>query len=112
MNWNINCHYLQVLAAAVSGFAKPVDGIDLQGHLIENISINVENDEVLLECRVMCLFESTRLSINIGSPAIDGARLCQLSNSDHIRHPDDLKPQEGLRMTFDGILSKKGKIIY
>ena len=63
--------------------------------MIENISINMENDEVLLECRVMCLYESTCVSINIGPPASDGARLCQLSNSDHIRHPEELKPQEG-----------------
>ena len=76
-------------------FAKPLDGIALHGHVIENISINMGNDEVRLECRVRCLMEITCVSINIGPPASDSARLCQLSNSDHIRHPQDLKPQEG-----------------
>ena len=57
--------------------------------------MNIKNDEVRLECGVMCLYESTCVSINIGPPASDGARLCQLSNSDHIRQPDDLKPQKG-----------------
>ncbi|XP_078382078.1 uncharacterized protein LOC144664745 isoform X1 [Oculina patagonica] len=55
----------------------------------------MEIDDVRLECRVLCGAESTCVSINIGPPANDGFSLCQLSNSDHIRHPDDLKPQEG-----------------
>ncbi|KAL9953633.1 hypothetical protein ACROYT_G041080 [Oculina patagonica] len=52
-------------------------------------------DDVRFECRVLCGAESTCVSINIGLHSSDGVSLCQLSNSDHIRHPDDLKPQEG-----------------
>ncbi|KAL9963246.1 hypothetical protein ACROYT_G032427 [Oculina patagonica] len=76
-------------------FPKPVDGFALQGHVIKNISVNMETDDVRFECRVLCGGESTCVSINIGPPGNDGVSLCQLSNSDHIRHPDDLKPHEG-----------------
>ena len=63
--------------------------------MVENISLNMEPDDVRFECRALCGMESSCVSINIGPPANDGARLCQLSNSDHIRHLYDLKPQEG-----------------
>ena len=35
------------------------------------------------------------VSVNVGPPSKDGLRVCQLSDSDHIQHPADLKPQEG-----------------
>lgn len=38
--------------------------------------------------------ESTCVSINIGPPINDQV-MCQLSDSDNTRHPEDLKPQEG-----------------
>ena len=34
------------------------------------------------------------MAINIG-PAINDMRVCELCNSDHIQHPNDLKPREG-----------------
>ena len=76
-------------------FVKPVDGFALQGHVIENISLNMPFDEVRFECRSLCGMESTCVSINIGLPANDSVSLCQLSNSDHMRHREHLKPQEG-----------------
>ena len=39
--------------------------------------------------------ENSCVSVNIGPPDKNGLRVCQLSDSDHIQHPDDLKPQEG-----------------
>ena len=76
-------------------FAMPVDGSALQGHMLENVSLKMGPDEMRFECRGLCGMESTCVSINIGPSASDGARLCQLSNSDHIRHPDDLIQQIG-----------------
>ena len=38
--------------------------------------------------------EDTCVSINVGLP-IDDKVICQLSASDHMRHPEDLKPQQG-----------------
>ncbi|KAL9961396.1 hypothetical protein ACROYT_G030323 [Oculina patagonica] len=74
-------------------FDKPVDGFALQGHVIENISVAI--DDVRFECSALCSAESTCVSINIGLPANDGVALCQLSNSDHNQHREDLKPQKG-----------------
>ena len=76
-------------------FVKPTDGFALHGHVIENISLHMPFDDVRFECRSQCGMESTCVSINIGLTAKDGVSLCQLSNSDDIRHPEDLKPQEG-----------------
>ena len=45
-------------------------------------------------CRGRCTIENNCVSFNIGPPINDKV-LCQLSNSDHIRHPDDLKPRDG-----------------
>ena len=39
--------------------------------------------------------EDTCVSVNVGPPSKNGLRVCQLSDSDHIQHPNDLKPQEG-----------------
>ncbi|XP_078351565.1 uncharacterized protein LOC144636272 isoform X1 [Oculina patagonica] len=77
------------------GFLNPVDGLALKDHVIKNISLKMGIDDVRIDCRVLCGGESTCVSINIGPPTNDGVSLCQLSNSDHVRHPDDLKPQPG-----------------
>ena len=71
-------------------FVRPVDGFALQSHVIKEINFELNGD-----CRHMCLMESTCVSVNIGPPDKDGFRLCQLSNSDHIKHPEDLKPRKG-----------------
>lgn len=45
-------------------------------------------------CKGRCTIDSNCVSINIG-PTINDKVLCQLSNSDHIQHPDDVKPRDG-----------------
>ncbi len=45
-------------------------------------------------CRGRCTMESNCVSFNIGPPINDQV-MCQLSDSDHTRHPEDLKPREG-----------------
>ena len=59
--------------------------------MIKNISLSVGMRET---CKERCTVEDTCLSINIGPPINDNV-LCQLSVSDHVRHPGDLKPKEG-----------------
>ena len=73
---------------------KPVDGFAFQNHVIKEIHLHM-GTELNGDCRHMCLMESTCVSVNIGPPDKDGFRLCQLSDSDHIKHPEDLKPREG-----------------
>ena len=59
--------------------------------MIKNISLSLG---MRASCRGRCIIENNCVSINIGPPINDKV-LCQLSDSDHIRHPDDLKPRDG-----------------
>ena len=59
--------------------------------MIKNISLNFG---MRASCRSRCTIENDCVSINIGPPINDKV-LCQLSDSDHIEHPDDLKPRDG-----------------
>ena len=72
-------------------FATPVDGFALEGHVIRNISLSVGMRDT---CKDRCTMEDACVSINIGPP-IDDKVLCQLSDSDHMQHPGDLKSKEG-----------------
>ncbi|KAL9953934.1 hypothetical protein ACROYT_G041410 [Oculina patagonica] len=73
-------------------FNSPVQGHALEGHVIKNISLSVG---MRSSCRGRCTMESNCVSFNIGSPINDQV-MCQLSDSDHTRHPEDLKPREGI----------------
>ena len=59
--------------------------------MIKNVSLSVGLRET---CKERCTMEDTCVSINIGPP-INDKILCQLSCSDHMRHPEDLKPKVG-----------------
>lgn len=59
--------------------------------MIENISLNLG---MRASCKGRCSIENKCVSINIGPPINDKV-LCQLSDSDNIQHPNDLKPREG-----------------
>lgn len=72
-------------------FTTPVDGYALHGHVIKNITFN---SGMRGSCKGRCTIDSNCVSINIG-PTINDKVLCQLSNSDHIQHPDDVKPRDG-----------------
>ena len=85
---------LQILIAGLCRslkFVTPVDGHALEGHVITNISLRARMRDT---CADQCLMEDSCVSINIGPP-IDDKVLCQLSGSDNLRHPGDLKPREG-----------------
>ncbi len=73
-------------------FNSPVQGHALEGHVIKNISLSVG---MRSSCRGRCTLESNCVSFNIGSPINDQV-MCQLSDSDHTRHPEDLKPRVGI----------------
>ena len=75
-------------------FEKPIEGHALQQHVFKQIylSMGIKPDS---DCKNRCLMENTCVSVNVGPPSKNGFRVCQLSDSDHIQHPDDLTPQEG-----------------
>ena len=62
--------------------------------MIFNLSIGM-----YASCHHRCVMESECVSVNIGPP-IDDKVVCELSNSDHCLHPEDLKPRHG--WTFRG----------
>ena len=49
-------------------------------------------------CRVQCVMDSRCVSINIGQQINDRV-VCELSDSDHTSHPDDIKAREGFTYT-------------
>lgn len=83
--------YLSTALCRHLKFTASVDGYALFDHVIKNISLNLEMRD---SCKGRCTMENNCVSINIGPPINDKV-LCQLSNSDHIQHPDDVKPRDG-----------------
>ena len=49
--------------------------------------------ELNLDCRDQCVLAKECVSYNIG-PMINKKMACELSNSDHLQHPEDLKPRK------------------
>ena len=70
-------------------FDDPVYGYALQGHVIVNLTIGKGEF-----CRHRCTMESNCLSFNLG-PQTNEKWVCELSNSDHMRHPGDMKTRQG-----------------
>ena len=83
---------LQVFTVEVSCLRSQLK--DMQQHVFKQIylSMGIKPDS---DCKNRCLMENTCVSVNVGPPSKNGFRVCQLSDSDHIQHPDDLKPREG-----------------
>ena len=65
------------------------------GHVIKNITLHVGMRH---SCRGKCVIDNSCASFNIG-PSINDQVLCQLSDSDHVRHPEDLKPRDEFTYT-------------
>ncbi|KAL9970508.1 hypothetical protein ACROYT_G022894 [Oculina patagonica] len=70
-------------------FTTPLEGHALVGHVIKNLSIGIH-----ASCKHLCTMESQCVSFNIGPPT-NARMLCQLSDSDHNTHSENLKPKEG-----------------
>ena len=49
--------------------------------------------ELNLDCQVQCALARECVSYNMGS-TINSKLVCELSNSDHLQHPEDLKPRK------------------
>ncbi|XP_048581467.1 adhesion G protein-coupled receptor L3 isoform X2 [Nematostella vectensis] len=65
-----------------------VNGSSLLNHVI----LNITNKQSPDACQVECFMNDNCRSYNYDRKL----QLCQLSNSDHMEHPDDLLPREGL----------------
>lgn len=65
-------------------FAYEINGHALVNHVIRNIS--VDSSDI---CKLKCYLDEFCLSINFGH------FICQLSDSDHTQHPQDLKKTDG-----------------
>ena len=65
-------------------FLTPVRGFYLEGHVISNHSV-----ELNLDCQDQCALARECVSYNIG-PTINNKLTCELSNSDHLQHPDSM----------------------
>ena len=67
----------------------PDDGHYLADHVYLNLTIGIHTP-----CHHRCVMESRCVSINIGPPVNDKV-VCELSDSDHIQHPQHLKSRQG-----------------
>ena len=70
------------------------DGYGLVGHVFKNILLPV-GMHMYSHCRNWCTMEDRCKSINMGPSGEKDKVLCQLSDSDHLQHPNDLKPMAG-----------------
>ena len=70
-------------------FYQPQIGHYLEGHVFLNLSIGVHRQR-----EEECLMEKDCVSVNIGPPINDKV-VCELSDSDHMQHPEDLKSRYG-----------------
>ncbi|XP_068733542.1 uncharacterized protein [Montipora capricornis] len=55
------------------------------------MNISVGKDQ----CERWCLMDNKCVSVNIGSEKSPNSVICELSDSDHCQHPEDLKPRQG-----------------
>ncbi|XP_068691884.1 uncharacterized protein [Montipora foliosa] len=65
-------------------FIPAINGHVLINHVIKNITLDGQDT-----CRIACYLDEDCLSYNVGHS------VCQISDSDHKQHPDDLKASDG-----------------
>ena len=63
----------------------PISDSALVGHVINETEVGS-----LSTCRVMCYIEADCVSLNVVPLQHAESLLCELSDSDHIQHPEDL----------------------
>ena len=76
-------------------FSTLIDGYALRGHVMKNLSLFAV-PSIRSACQNRCLLEPFCVSVKIG-PLIKDKFICELSDSDHMRHSKDLKEREGFR---------------
>lgn len=64
-------------------YVHKITGKALEGHVIKTIQVQ-HNDQ----CELSCFVELECNSYNLGPLQVNG-HTCELSKSDHLRHPDD-----------------------
>ena len=78
-------------------FSTKIDGYALQFHVIKKFDLSIYvRPSVRSACTNRCIMDPVCVSVNIGPPT-DERFICELSDSDHMKHPEDLKKQEGFR---------------
>ena len=111
-NVSDTCNHLFCKSLADHGcrslmFLKSFGGHALQRHVFKEIYLTM-GIKPYSDCKNRCLMENSCVSVNIGPPDKNGPRVCQLSDSDHTQHPDDLKPQEGYLYWASKVQEKNG----
>ena len=86
-------------------FEKPIGGYALQQHVFKHIYLSM-GIKPYSDCKNRCLMEDTCVSVNVGPPSKNGLRVCQLSDSDHIQHPNDLKKDISIGLQRCGYLDR------
>lgn len=75
----------------VMKFEQPLLNRTLVNHVIKGIWVKSE-----LSCKSFCFADDDCMSINLG-PLRDKQHFCELSRSDHVLHPGDLKIRTGFK---------------
>ena len=74
-------------------FSTWISGYALKYHVIKNLSL-FPVPSIRSACKNQCIMDPVCVSVNIGPPTKEKF-ICELSDSDHIRHPKDVKRREG-----------------
>ena len=85
-----NFLFLKPDVCRILEFKPAMKGYNLHGHIFKSVEIQNETD-----CDVKCYLESDCISFNVVTSPTDGKITCELSNSDHETHPEDLRRQFG-----------------
>ena len=85
-----NFLFLKPDVCRILEFKSAMKGYNLQGHIFKSVEVKSETD-----CDVKCYLESDCISFNVVTSPTDGKITCELSNSDHETHPEDLRRQFG-----------------
>jgi len=76
-------------------FSTKIDGYALHFHVIKTFHLSVYvGSSVRSACTHRCIMDPVCVSVNIGPPT-DEKFICELSDSDHMKHPEDFKKREG-----------------
>ena len=76
-------------------FSTKIDGSALQFHMIKKFNLSTYGGaSVHSACTHRCLMDPVCVSVNIGPPTEEN-HICELSDSDHVKHPADIKTREG-----------------
>ena len=76
-------------------FSTKIDGSALRFHVIKKFNLSIlVGPLVHSACTHRCIMDPVCVSVNIGPPAGEKF-ICELSDSDHINRPEDLKRRKG-----------------